>query len=284
MERRQKKQSQKSQHRIRIDSGATSHFISKDLNLPRTGPSQIEVFLPDNSKLQSSSKTQLLFEQLTPKAREANILPRLSKSLMSVNKMSENGYTTVFLPGNQGITIHKEGTLTITTSKPPVLQGCKANGEKLWIALTQDTNNTSEEISNAYSLPSIGQTIKYLHAAAGYPTEDTWTKAIKAGNYTTWPALTVANIHKHFPETNETQKGHMKHQHQGVHSTKILETITEKKDGEPVPDLGNHTENLPTVTKQVGIPSALKPKNMRDVYIKVHNASDTMHTDQMSIS
>jgi hypothetical protein len=49
-ERRQEKQNQKSQYRIIIDSGATSHFISKDLNLPRirTGPSQIEVFLPDD--------------------------------------------------------------------------------------------------------------------------------------------------------------------------------------------------------------------------------------------
>jgi hypothetical protein len=113
MERRQEKQSQKSQHRTIIDSGATSHFISKDLNLPRTGPSQIQVFLPDDSKLQSSSKTQLPIEQPTLKAREANILPGLTKSLMSVNKMSESGYTTVFLPGNQGVTIHKEGTLTI---------------------------------------------------------------------------------------------------------------------------------------------------------------------------
>jgi hypothetical protein len=83
MERRQEKQSQKSQHKIIINLGATSHFISKDLNIPRTSPSQIEVFLPDNSKLQSSSKTQLPFEQLIPKAKEANILPGLTKSVMN---------------------------------------------------------------------------------------------------------------------------------------------------------------------------------------------------------
>jgi hypothetical protein len=229
MKRRQEKHSQKSQHRTITNSGATSHFISKDLNLPRTGLSQIEVFLPDDSKLQSSSKTQLPFEQLTLIAREANILPGLTKSLMSVGKMSENGYTTVFLPGNQGVTIHREGTLTITTSEPPVLQGCKANEEKLWTVLTQDTNNTSEKISNAYSLPSTGQTIKYLHAAAGYPTEGTWTKAIKAGNYITWPALTISNVHKNIPESNETQKGRVKCQRQRVRSTKMLETIMEKR-------------------------------------------------------
>ncbi len=143
MERRQEKRSQNTQNRIIIDLGATSHFISKDLNLPRTGPSQIEVFIPDDLKLQSSSNTQLPFKQLTPKVREANILPGLTKSVMSVIKCSENGYTTVFLPGSQGVTIHKEGTLTITTSRPPVLQRCKANREKLWTVLLQDMDNTS---------------------------------------------------------------------------------------------------------------------------------------------
>jgi hypothetical protein len=66
--------------------------MSKDLKLPRTGPSQNEVFLPDNSKLQSSSNPQLPFKQLTPKAREVDILPGLTKSLLSINKMSENEY------------------------------------------------------------------------------------------------------------------------------------------------------------------------------------------------
>jgi hypothetical protein len=33
--------------------------------------------------------------------------------------------------------------------------------------------------------------IRYLHASAGYPVEDTWTKAIIAGNFTTWPGLSV---------------------------------------------------------------------------------------------
>ncbi len=107
--------------------------------------------------------------------------------------------------------------------------------------------------------------IKYLHAADGYPTEDTCTKVIKAGNRTTWPALAVTNIHKHFPESNETQKGNMKCQHQRVHSTKILETITEEDD-EPVLDLSNHMGNLPTMTKQVGIPSTLKPKK-EEIYM-----------------
>ena len=43
-----------------------------------------------------------------------------------------------------------------------------------------------ENLQNVYELPSIGHTIRYLHAAAGYPVKATWLrKAIRNGNYNT---------------------------------------------------------------------------------------------------
>jgi hypothetical protein len=109
------------------------------------------------------------------------------------------------------------------------------------------------------------------------------TKAIKVGNYTTWTALTIANVHTHFPESNETQKGHMKCQQQGVRSTRVLETIMEEEEEEePIMDLGTHTKAIPKITSQpkAGTPQISTPKKMRDIYIKINNASDTLHTDQ----
>jgi hypothetical protein len=61
----------------------------------------------------------------------------------------------------------------------------------------------------------------YLHAAAGYPVKDTWIDAIRVGNFVTRPGLTAATVRKHFPESDEKVKGHMKKQRQGVRSTKI---------------------------------------------------------------
>ncbi len=84
--------------------------------------------------------------------------------------------------------------------------------EKICGLYQQPTDNKCKRIANVYDLPSVNQTIKYLHAAAGYPVKDTWVKAINAGNYTTWPGLTAIAVRKHFPESDETQKGHMKHQ------------------------------------------------------------------------
>ncbi len=52
--------------------------------------------------------------------------------------MAKNGYTTICREGNEGVTIHKSGTLTITTCEPPVLRGSKPTGSNLWTVLTDE--------------------------------------------------------------------------------------------------------------------------------------------------
>ena len=168
-----------------IDSGATSHFISEDMNLPKGEKSNKQIYLPDDSTLRSSTKTKLPFDRLSETAREADIVPGLKRSIMSVNKMSEEGYTTIFHPREEGVTIHQEGSVQITMTEPPILHGSKINGEKLWTISGKTGKNKREEVSNVYSLPSVQQSVKYLHASAGFPVCDTWLDAVQAGNYVT---------------------------------------------------------------------------------------------------
>ncbi len=97
--------------------------------------------------------------------------------------------------------------------------------------------------------------MRYHHASTGFPVTDTWIKAIKAGNYNTWPTITPATVQRHFPESNETQKGHMNKQRQGVRSTRVLAETTDVK-------------NIPALPK------------MKDIYIKIYNATKTMHSNQ----
>ena len=112
--------------------------------------------------------------------------------------------------------------------------------------------------ANVYSLPSIPQTIRYLHAAAGFPTKDSWIKAIKNGNYKTWPGITAEAVNKHFPESVETQKGHTKKQRQNVRSTKQRILVDKTPEDE---------ELTRASTKQ-------------NILIKVINASEVVYTDQ----
>jgi hypothetical protein len=89
------------------------------------------------------------------------------------------------------------------------------------LSISKDNEKEREEVQNAYSLPSMPQSIRYLHAAAGFPVEATWIKAIKAANFITWPGLTNTTVKKPFPESDKTVKGHMKKQRRGVWSTKV---------------------------------------------------------------
>ena len=151
---------------------------------------------------------------MTTAAQEALVLPGLKKSLASINKWSEEGYMTIFHPGENGVTVHKPDTLTMIYSKPPVLLGHKPRGSKLWTMQIKCNKHKPERVNNVYNLPSTAQIIRFLHAAAGYPVKDTWIAAINAGNYSTWPGLTAKAVRRHFPESNETQKGHMMKQWQ----------------------------------------------------------------------
>ena len=152
------------------------------------------------------------------KAQEADILPGLKRPLMSVNTMSNEGYTTVFHPGKKSATVHKPGTFRILPTDKPVLTGINSNG--LWTVSTKEID-IKENINHAYSIPSTKGKIRFLHAAAGFPTKETWLKAIKAGNYVTWPGITTKTVNRHFPESDETTKGHMKKQRQNVRSTRV---------------------------------------------------------------
>ena len=152
----------------------------------------------------------------------------------------------------------------VTVNKPPVLTAPRCPSSGLWrltldpdaAATNQPTGmHTGAETANViFDLPSTRQSFLWYHAAAGFPPKETFLKAVRRGNYATWPKLTTRLIHKYFPDSDETQQGHMKRQCQGVGSTK------QQTD----------EEQLTTPTT----------KKMHDVYVKIHNASETMHTDQ----
>jgi hypothetical protein len=252
-----------------LDLGTTSHFVRGADDLPVTGSSSMSVTLPDGESIQATHTVNLPFEQLSLGARHAHVLPHLTThSLVSIPKLADAGYTTVFHPGNLGVTIHSK--------RKPVLQGWRdENGlwklgynDPLVMSKQRKHNNSAKKTSlnierpnktaaNVYSLPSISWVIIYLHAAAGFPTKPTWLKAIANGNYKSWPGVTTANVKKHFPESIETQKGHMKKQRQNVRLTKVQV-------------FGQDEEHIK-------LDRLLKKHN---IMVKVIHAHTTMYTDQ----
>jgi hypothetical protein len=76
------------------------------------------------------------------------------------------------------------------------------------------------QANNAYNLPSINAFVRLHHASAGNPVPSSWFAAIKTGNYSSFPGLTLCNAMQHCPSFDATAKGHLKQTYQGLRSTK----------------------------------------------------------------
>jgi hypothetical protein len=128
---------------------------------------------------------------------------------------------------------------------------------------------TAEAVNTIFNLPNNQQTVLYYHAAAGFPPKETFRDAVQAGNYATWPGLTTQLVNKHFPDSNKTQKRHIKGQRQGVQSTKqkALDYIVAKEQNIKIKP---GTENAPH--------SHIKRHD--DMFIKIVDLADTIHFAQ----
>ncbi|KAL7527578.1 hypothetical protein ACHAWF_006212 [Thalassiosira exigua] len=102
-------------------------------------------------------------------------------------------------------------------------------------------------------------------AEAGYATlflpDETWLKAIKGGNFASWPHLTEEAVRKNFLESDA--QGHMK----GTKTKQDVGSTKPKRE----PD---------THTLQDGTELTLPLKKHSDIYISIEEAKETMYTDQ----
>ena len=86
--------------------------------------------------------------------------------------------------------------------------------------------------------------MQYYQAAAVFPTKPSWLKAIKNKQYASWSGLTWEAVNKHFPESEETLKGHGRKMRSGLRSTKTSPQID---DGDKIT---NATKLTCSPTKQ----------------------------------
>ncbi len=199
-------------------------------------------------------------------------MTNLHSTLISVPKMADYGYIAVF--DKTEARIYDATTTTITASGEPIIVAPWCNNTGLWkMELNLDYEVLGmacpaqfiagvDKANAIFDLPNNRQTLQYLHALAGFSVKETFLVAVWAGNYATWPGLTTTLIAKHFPDSEEMQKGHMKGQRKGVRSTKVKPPVHIKI--EPT------TETAPnlTITKEF------------DIFVVIYELSNTVHTDQ----
>jgi hypothetical protein len=77
-------------------------------------------------------------------------------------------------------------------------------------------------------MKTLADLVQYFHRACFSPVIKTWTQAIDAGFFATWPRLTSALVRKHLPKSVATAKGHLRQDRKNVRSTKtpINQTVS----------------------------------------------------------
>ena len=187
---------------------------------------------------------------LNPAAREGHTIPGgLRNNLYSVNTLTQAGYGAVFDKDTFAVVDADEVRRII--SRSAILKGFYSPEERLWrlplgdfkgadrrgygagetiavrsspAAILRDAPPPPQldDANNVYELRAGPQLVRYYHAAAGFPTKPTWIKAIKNGHYASWPGLTAELVSKHFPEADETWKGHARKIKMNIRSTKEM--------------------------------------------------------------
>ncbi len=118
--------------------------------------------------------------------------------------------------------------------------------------------SSSLQATSAYDLPSVSSFVRLHHASAGNPVSSTWFSAIKAGNYKTFPGLTLCNAMKHCPSSDATIKGHLKQKCQGNLSTKPMPRSSNRFAPLATPDVPTTDEPEDPTHKPTALPSTNK--------------------------
>jgi len=260
-----------------LDTGATSGAApetDEDCFID-TGKASTKIFMFPDKRTNAATKKMLTKHNLRQAAREMNIVPGLHSTLISVPKLADASYTTIF--SKSGAAIYDDYTTKISTSNPPVLDAERCDQTGLWKlpldttgTATHDTPPTNEPINVIFDLLSARQTFLWYHAAAGFPPKATFLKAVRNGHYATWPKLTATLVHKYMPDSDEMTKGHIKGQRQGIRSTKnhAINALVAAEETR-IKIEGEHSPFQPFPTTK-----------LNDIFLPVVDLTNEIHTDQ----
>ncbi len=197
--------------------------------------------MPNGNVEEASDMDKLHYDVRHP-AKDVHIVPGIKRdSLLSIPKFADANYIAIF--DKDKVNIYEANKTTIVVSRSAILRGWRCKTTNLWrIPLIRNVINENtdtvlcdrcpteflpnrpppdEAIHNVYELKIQPELVRYYHVAAGFPTKPSWLKAIKNKQYASWPGLTWDAVNKHFPESEETLKGHGRKTRSGLQSTKM---------------------------------------------------------------
>ena len=274
------------------DTGATSSVgTTRDRNnnaFVPTNRHSTRAFHMPNGAIEPATHMDELHHNVRHPAKDIHIVPGIERdSLLSIAKFADANYISIF--DKDELNIYDANKTQVTVTRGAILRGWRCPDSNLWrIPLVPQVvnNNTdtvlcdrppteflkqrpppAEAVHNVYELKTQPELVRYHHAAAGFPTKPTWLKAIRNKQFASWPGLTVDAVSKHFPESEETHKGHGRKTRSGLRSTRRTAVEEDEQDEETI----RHDSPRPTIKQ-------------KSIYITVYDLEDEaqlkMYTDQ----
>ena len=164
--------------------------------------------------IKTTHRGYLPFKHLSNDALTTNILPSLkSASLVSLGQLCDDNCT---------VALHKN-KIEVFKNKVKLLQGPRNMHDGLWDihipTQIQHKNNIQRLSVIIQKSTTKRDLVQFYHAAMFSPAISTFYKAVKNGNFQTWPGLTPELITKYLQPTVATHYGHMKQERQNLQST-----------------------------------------------------------------
>ena len=141
-----------------LDTGATSGAAPEEDEeyFEDSGQLSNKTFMLPDKRTHQATKKMLLRQPLRDGAREVNIVPGLHSTLISVPKLADSDYITVF--GKTKATIYDATTTNVEATESPVLTAHRCKETGLW-KLPLENNQPTDNINAIFDLPSTCKTL-----------------------------------------------------------------------------------------------------------------------------
>ena len=130
---------------------------------------------------------------------------------------------THILPTNLQLAILQQSEAPAPPTMPLTIQPTRVpttTGSTTRTRTNVPPTRSTEYHRRAYDLPSTKNLIEYLHCTCGSPKKSTFLQAVKAGNYKSFPGLSVENVARYCPaNATATVLGHLTQVPKGLRST-----------------------------------------------------------------
>mmetsp|Transcript_9409 Transcript_9409/g.15344 ORF Transcript_9409/g.15344 Transcript_9409/m.15344 type:complete len:298 (-) Transcript_9409:219-1112(-) len=171
-------------------------------------------------------------------ADERLFAPRGTRTCANRGQFAGADYVTIF--DKERVSIYHETNTEVAVSRGAILRGWrdKRNGlcqiplvkevkkfsaytvlaAKQPTELLPERPPPTEAIHNVFELTMQPEFVRYYHSVSGFPTKATGNQKCF---FTSWSGLTEHVVWKHFTESEETQKVHMRKAKSGIRSSKM---------------------------------------------------------------